>query len=168
MFKYFYPQLELCIFSLCLWHLIQVLSTNPENNFNIKVYRFQQFTLLPVDLFLETPNPKTSRIPTQTCSTFKTVRLELCPKPIQKKSQFSVFPNTEMFFFKNEACLSQKPSLRFQKSVTDFSKVGGSFPQSRWLIFPKVGDGFPQSRWLISPKSVAHFPKVCDGFPQSR
>ena len=141
LFKYLYPQLELCIFSLCLWHLIQVLSTNPENNFNIKVYRFQQFTLLPVDLFLETPNPKTSRIPTQTCSTFKTVRLELCPKPIQKKKQANfLFSQTRRcFFFKNEACLSQKPSLRFQKSVADLPEVGGNFFPRSVADFPKVG-----------------------------
>ena len=48
-----------------------------------------------------------------------------------------------------------------------FPKVGGSFSQSRWLIFPKsvahfpkVGGSFSQSRRLIFPKSVADFPKT--------
>ena len=56
-----------------------------------------------------------------------------------------------------------------------FTKIRGSFSQSRWLIFPKsvahfpkVGGSFSQSRWFIFPKSVAHFPKIGGSFPQNR
>ena len=53
------------------------------------------------------------------------------------------------------------PELIFPKSVAPFPVVGGSFSQSRWLIFS-------QSRWLIFPKSVVHFPKVRGAFSRSR
>jgi len=54
---------------------------------------------------------------------------------------------------------SQSRWLIFPKSVAHFPKVGGSFSKSRSLIFDflKLGGSFPQSRWLIFPKSVAHF-----------
>ena len=54
-----------------------------------------------------------------------------------------------------------------------FPKIGGSFSQTRWLIFPKSVVHFPksvadlwfsQTRGLISPKSVADFPKVGSSF----
>ena len=48
------------------------------------------------------------------------------------------------------------------KSVTDFPKIGGWFPQSWWQIFPKLVAG------LFSPKLVAAFPKVDGLFAQSR
>ena len=116
--------------SLCLRHLIQFKSlTQPQNRFNSQNLGSAVYpsNWLPVDLFLETPSPKASKIQTLTCLAFKTVRLELCPKPIQNPSQF--FPKTEL------------------------PEVGRWFPQSRWLTSSKFAP-FSQSRWQISPKSA--------------
>ena len=63
------------------------------------------------------------------------MRLELCPKPIQKPNQFP--PKSSRFFPKTEASLSQRPN-RF------FPKMELFFFQSQWLISPY--------RWLISPQ----------------
>ena len=120
-----------------------------------------------------TPSPENSKIQTQTCLAFKTVRLELCSKPIQTQNQFP--PNRASLSLKTEPIFPQSRWLIFPKSVAHFPKVGGSFSQSRWLIlpksvahFPKVGGSFSQSRWADFPKSVAHSPKVGGAFSQSR
>ena len=125
-----------------------------------------------------TPSPKPSKIQTQTCLAFKTARLELCPKPIQKPSQCPpqngascpkigvCFSQTRSQFVpKTEPVFPKKQSLFFPKNGVGFSQKR-SFPKSV-AGFPKIGDGFPQSRWLVSPKSVADFPKIGDGFPQN-
>ena len=122
-----------------------------------------------------TPSPKPSKIQTQTCLAFKTARLELCPKPIQKPSQCPpqngascpkigvCFSQTRSQFVpKTEPVFPKKQSLFFPKNGVGFSQKR-SFPKSV-AGFPKIGDGFPQSRWLVSPKSVADFPKIGDGF----
>ena len=78
-------------------------------------------------------------------------------------------------FPKAGGSFSQSRWLIFPKSVAHFPAVGGSFSRSRWMIFsksvahfPKVGGSFFQSQSLILPKSVAHFLKVGGSFSQSR
>ena len=116
---------------------------------------------------LSQANPKTKPIFHQTA-------------PVCHKKRSLLSQTRRRFFSKNEACLSQKPSLFFQKrispkSVTDFPKVGDRFPQNRRQIssksvadFPKIDDGFPQSLWRISSKSVADFPQKPIQFSQNR
>ena len=110
------------------------------------------------------------------------MRLELCPKPIQKPSQsppkpsrffakFSkhrdgFFPQTESepVFHKHGACFSKSGASQKRwrispKSVMDFLKIGDGFPQSRWRI--------SQNRWRISQKSVTDFPEIGGWFPES-
>ena len=85
------------------------------------------------------------------------MRLKLCPKPIQRPSQFSppkptrFFPKTEPLCPKNGACFSQKRNKFFPKKRSMF------FPKTE-AVFPK--NGASQSRWLVSPKSVTDFPKI--------
>ena len=114
---------------------------------------------------LSQANPKTKPIFHQTA-------------PVCHKKRSLLSQTRRRFFSKNEACLSQKPSLFFQKrispkSVTDFPKVGDRFPQNRRQIssksvadFPKIDDGFPLSLWRISSKSVADFPQKPIQFPK--
>ena len=105
--------------------------------------------------FLETPSPKTSKIQTQTCLAFKTVRLELCPKPIQKPSNFS--PQTEPVFPQNGACFSHTRSQFFPKTKPIFPKNQASFSQRPNQVFPKNGASLSQKRSLFFPNTETVF-----------
>ena len=126
----------------------------PQNNFDIKVDRFEPFTL-PTShrLTLETPafkslNPNPKMLCVQNSETWT------LSKPIQKPNQFN--PQTAP---KNGTCFSQK-------------KNGACFSQKRGMFFPKTEPAFPKngacfSQKRISPKSaksVAHSPKVGGSF----
>ena len=162
--------------SLCLWHLVQVPHTNPKS---VSISKFLGLSILPFQLARFLRRPKHQKSKPQTCLVFKTVRLELCRKPIRKPSQLSpnratfspkrnhFVPKTEPVFPKNGACSPQKRSMFFPNTEHVSPKNGAS--QSRCLISPKpvadfrwriskVGDRFPQNRWRISPNSVTDFP----------
>ena len=141
--------------NLCFWHLMKVPNTKQVQYQSLQVYP-SNFPL--VDLFF-------SDTQTQTCLVFKTVRLELCRKPIQKPNQFPSnragfspkrnhfapkTPKTEPVLPQNGACFSQHGTGFSRNQSTFFRKKRHmSLP----MFFPE--NGVSQNGRQISPKLVA-------------
>ena len=117
--------------NLCFWHLMKVPNTKQVQYQSLQVYP-SNFPL--VDLFF-------SDTQTQTCLVFKTVRLELCRKPIQKPNQFP----------SNRAGFSPKRNHFVPKTP----KNGACSPPKRSMFFPTWNRFFPQPKHVF-PKKTAH------------
>ena len=141
--------------NLCFWHLMKVPNTKQVQYQSLQVYP-SNFPL--VDLFF-------SDTQTQTCLVFKTVRLELCRKPIQKPNQF---PSNRAGFSpkrnhfapktpKNGACSPPKRSMFFPTWNRFFPQPKHVFPKKRHMSLPMFfpENGVSQNGRQISPKLVA-------------
>lgn len=111
--------------------------------------------LLPVDPSLETSGAWTSTIKTQTCSAFKTVRLEHCPKTTPKLSQ--LFPKNK----RKPSQFSQKLS-QFPEPVSH--KIGCRFPNST-ADSPQIQPDVLKVKLLQSGGQFSHNPFRCSEVP---
>ena len=155
---YFYPQSEFSI-SVCACGISYKSRTRTPKRF-----RYQSLQVYPsnfplIGSFLVTPSPKTSKIQIQTCLAFKTVRLEFCPKPIQKNEPISVFRQTRGIVLgasHNWRRISQKSGTDFPKIGVDFPKIG-NHPRQEQVLFLRM-EPFFQREMSITQQRLTAFP----------